>query len=476
MANSDSQVPGSALENDLEARVSENMAHTIARLGDLVRIPSVSWEGRDPILLDQSADRVRELFAATGVFDRVGVFTHETDEGDDGRPSVIAVRSAKPGFPTVTLYAHHDVQPEGDAALWDTPAFEPTLKGDRLYGRGASDDKAGVIAHVAAIEAVRDALGDDFGVGVNVFIEGEEESGSGSFRNTLRAHLDDLKADAIIVADSDNPSVTVPGLTVSLRGNVAFDLHVRTLEHAWHSGMFGGAVPDAMLATIKLLSTLWDDAGSVAVAGLRTHDAPVPERDADEYRADADLLDGVQLIGSGPVLSRVWNQPAITITGIDAPDVANASNTLLPSVRVHVSCRIAPGQTAEDAVRAIEEHLRSHAPFGAAIEIENLSAGSPFLANTDGEAVTVMRESMRDGWGTDPELTGIGGSIPFITDFLEMIPDAEILVTGVEDPLTMAHSPNESQHLGVLRRAILSEALFLVRMNARGRSAGVAGD
>jgi acetylornithine deacetylase/succinyl-diaminopimelate desuccinylase-like protein len=233
--------------------------------------------------------------------------------------------------------------------------------------------------------------------------------------------------------------------------------------------MFGGAAPDAMLALVKLLATLHDENGSVAVDGLTSlADAPEPPAYAeDQLREDAALLDGVTSIGTGPILSRMWFQPTVTVTGIDAPSVANASNTLLPSVAVRISARVAPGQAATDAYSAIERHLKDNAPFGAHIQIDDVDTGDPFLVDTSGWAATEAKQAMTDAWGKEAVETGVGGSIPFIADLVREFPEAQILVTGVEDPDTRAHSPNESLHLGVFKRAILSEALLLARLNRR---------
>jgi acetylornithine deacetylase/succinyl-diaminopimelate desuccinylase-like protein len=454
--------------SELAEVVQGGFPAAVADLGGLVRIPSVSWDAFDPAHVAASAEAVAELVRGTGLFETVQVSRAPIgDTGALGQPAVLARRPARDGKPTVLLYAHHDVQPQGDDADWDSPPFEPTVKGDRLYGRGASDDKAGVMTHVAALRAVREVLGDDLGVGVAVFIEGEEEFGSRSFADFLRQHRDDLAADVIVVADSGNWSTTVPAITVGLRGNVTFRLTVRTLAHASHSGMVGGAVPDAMLAMVKLLATLHDDAGSVAVAGLHSREAEHPEQSEQQLREEAGLLEGVTPIGTGPLLSRVWSQPSITVTGIDAPSVANASNTLSPEVSVRISARIAPGQAASEAYAAIEAHLREHAPFGAHVEIDDVDQGDPFLVDTSGWALAEATAAMTEAWGEAPLQIGIGGSIPFIADLVRTFPEAQILVTGVEDPDTRAHSPNESQHLGVLHRAVLSEAVLIARLDAR---------
>lgn len=448
--------------------VQKDFSTSVADLSKLVRIESVSWDGFDPAAVLQSAEAVKQLVEGLGVFESVIVSRAEIGStGALGQPAVLATRAARNGRPTILLYAHHDVQPPGNEADWESKPFEPTVRGDRLYGRGAADDKAGVMAHIAAIRALIAVEGPEFEVGLALFIEGEEEFGSRSFENFLTKHQNELAADVIVVADSDNWDVTTPSLTVALRGNVTFKLKVSTLAHASHSGMFGGAAPDAMLATIQLLATLHDAHGSVAVTGLRSHDSEPPAMEEAELRRDAALLDGVSLIGRGPVLSRLWSQPAITITGIDAPTVMNASNTLSPSITVKVSARIAPGQTAANAFDALEAHLMAHAPFGAHLDISDIDLGNPFLVDTTGWAAVEAKAAMAQAWGTAPVETGIGGSIPFIAHLVETFTDAQILVTGVEDPDTRAHSPNESLHLGVFRRAILTEALLLAKLNDR---------
>ncbi|KFF60398.1 hypothetical protein JF66_04690 [Cryobacterium sp. MLB-32] len=449
-----------AVENGLPA--------TIAELCTLVRIPSVAWSAFDRARVLESAEAVAQLARDLNVFDTVEIKQAGIPGSTElGQPAVLATRAARHGRPTVLLYAHHDVQPQGQDADWDSLPFEPTVRGDRLYGRGAADDKAGVMAHIASIRALVEAEGPDFDLGLALFIEGEEEFGSRSFATFLDENIEALRGDVIVVADSNNWDISTPALTTGLRGNVTLRLEVRTLDHASHSGMFGGAVPDAMMATIALLATLYNPDGSVAVSGLTSHVGDTPDYSEEQLREETGLLDGVQTIGHGPILSRIWSQPAITVTGIDAPTVDNASNTLSPSITVRISCRIAPGQKAADAATALEAHLRAQAPFGAHIEITDVDCGEPFLVDTSGWAVAEARKAMNDAWGTPPVDIGVGGSIPFISDLVRVFPEAQILVTGVEDPDSRAHSPNESLHLGVFARAVLTEALLLARLNRR---------
>lgn len=466
-----------AQADEFREAVQAGLPLAIADLSTLVRIPSVSWDGFDPAHVRASAEKVAALARATGIFDTVDVIQEPipsdavSGAGQLGSPAVLARRPSRNGKPTVLLYAHHDVQPEGDEAHWGSKPFEPTLRGDRLYGRGTADDKAGVITHIASIRALSAVLSGELAqepeLGIVLFAEGEEEFGSRSLPAILDKYHEQLAADVIVVADAGNWDLESPGLTVGLRGAVAFNLRVSTLDHASHSGQFGGQVPDAMLATIELLATLWKEDGSVAVEGLTSHVAETPEYDEARLRRETGLLDGVTPIGTGDILSRAWYQPSITVTGIDAPSVKNASNTLIPSVRVRLSARVAPGQTSHQVFEFLEAHLHSHAPFGAHLAIEDLDLGEPFLVDTSGWAALDAVETMHESYGAPAIEMGSGGSIPFIADLVERYPQAQILITGVEDPDTRAHSPNESLHLPTLQRAILAEALLLSRLNSR---------
>ncbi len=382
---------------------------------------------------------------------------------EGGAPAVIARYPAPPGAPTVLLYAHHDVQPEGDRDQWASPPFEPTERDGRLYGRGTADDKAGIATHLAAFRA----HGGRPPVGVTVFVEGEEESGSPSLGRLLAAHRDALAADVIVIADSDNWSTDVPALTVSLRGLADCVVEVATLDHGLHSGLWGGVVPDALSVLVRLLASLHDDDGNVAVAGLHETDVTAvnfPDYPPERVRADAGLLDGVSEIGSGSVPQRLWAKPAITVIGIDTTSVAAASNTLIPRVRAKISLRVAPGGDAAAHLDALEAHLRRHAPWGARVSVLRGEVAQPYAIEGSGPVYDAARAAFRRAWGTDPIDMGMGGSIPFIAEFARAFPAAKILVTGVEDPATQAHSINESLHLGVLERAAIAEALLLANL------------
>lgn len=457
-----------ALVTTLRETVAALFPALRADLEALVRIPSVSNAAFDPAHVAASADAVAALLRDAGM-PEVQVLRATTDDGHEGAPAVVARRPAPDGAPTVLLYAHHDVQPPGDDAAWDTAPFVPTERDGRLYGRGAADDKAGVVAHLGALRALT-ALGgsEDLPVGVTVFVEGEEEVGSPTFLPFLTQHRDLLAADVIVVADSTNWKVGVPALTTSLRGLVDCEVEVAVLGHAVHSGMYGGPVLDAVTLLARLVATLHDDAGAVAVEGLVVADEPTVDYAEADFRADSSLLEGTALAGEGSIAGRLWTKPAIAVIGLDAPSVAHASNTLTPRATAKLSVRLAPGQDPAAAMAALRAHLEANAPLGAHVTVRDGEQGKPFLAPPDSAAMQAARWAFATSWGTDPVDIGVGGSIPFIADLLEVFPDAAILVTGVEDPDSRAHGANESVHLGELEKVVLAEALLLARLGAAG--------
>jgi acetylornithine deacetylase/succinyl-diaminopimelate desuccinylase-like protein len=444
--------------SDLVDKVKSVLPSVRADLEDLVRIESV-WA--DPARRDEvrrSADAVSKLLSEAG-FDDIRIVS------EGGAPAVIARHPAPPGAPTVLLYAHHDVQPEGDRSQWASPPFEPTERDGRLYGRGTADDKAGIATHLAAIRAFDGSLP----VGVTVFVEGEEESGSPSLGALLAAHQDLLAADVIVIADSDNWSTEIPSLTVSLRGLADCVVEVATLDHGLHSGMWGGVVPDALSVLVRLLASLHDDDGNVAIAGLHQGSAADVDFPPERVREESGLLEGVAEIGSGSVTDRLWAKPAITVIGIDTTPIAKSSNTLIPRASAKVSLRVAPGGDAVQHLGALTRHLELHAPWGARVTVTPGDVGQPYAIDASGPVYDAARSAFRQAWGSDAIDTGVGGSIPFIAEFAAAFPEAKILVTGVEDPATQAHSVDESLDLGVLERAATSEALLLEALGAPQR-------
>ncbi|WP_285724520.1 dipeptidase [Psychromicrobium xiongbiense] len=455
----------------LRQAVDRAFPDTVERLCTLASIPGIAWEAFDAAELERSAEAVAELIRQNGLED-VRILRVPRPDGELGGPAVVARKPAGPGRPTILLYAHHDVQPPGDPALWNSEPFTPVEREGRLWGRGVADDKAGVLAHWASLRALTEVLGELPELGITYFIEGEEEAGSPSFRAFLQEHRELLQADVIVVADSANWRVGIPALTTSLRGLVDGVIEVEVLDHAVHSGMFGGPVLDAPTQLARLLATLHDDDGAVAIEGLHRGPEPtVDYRDAD-FRADASVLEELELAGRGSLTSRLWAQPALSVIGIDAPAIAVSSNTIVPRAQAKVSLRLAPGQDPVAAEEALKRHVESHAPATARVRFIPGERGQAFATDTSAPAAQDMLWALSTAWQADAVEAGMGGSIPFVADLVELFPQAQILITGVEDPDSRAHSANESLHLAEFQRAILAEALLLARLN--GRSGGAA--
>jgi cysteinylglycine-S-conjugate dipeptidase len=304
-------------------------------------------------------------------------------------------------------------------------------------------------------------------VGVTVFVEGEEEVGSPTLGAFLEAHQDLLGADVIVIADSGNWDIGEPALTTSLRGLVDCFVEVRTLDHGVHSGMWGGVVPDALMVLVRLLATLHDDEGNVAVAGLVSAPAADVDYPLERVRAESGVAEGVELIGSGSVVERLWTKPAVTVIGLDATRTVDASNTLAPSAKAKISVRLAPGDSSEQAMARVREHLEKHVAWGAQVTFTPGEYGEPTLIDATGPAYDAARAAFREAWdGVEPVDMGVGGSIPFIAAFVEAFPAAAVLVTGVEDPDTRAHGANEGLHLAEFERVCLAEALLLHHLAA----------
>jgi acetylornithine deacetylase/succinyl-diaminopimelate desuccinylase-like protein len=437
-------------DDELRAAVAREMPGVRADLERLIRIPGIAFDGFDHSQVERSAEAVAELLRGCGL-------DTEIVRGS-GQPAVIGRKAAPPGAPTVLLYAHHDVQPVGDLSLWQSDPFEPVERDGRLYGRGAADDKAGVLTHVAALRA----YGDELPVGVVVFVEGEEEFGSDSLDEILQTYQETLRSEVIVIADSGSWDIGRPALTTSLRGLVNCFAEVRVLDSAVHSGMFGGPVPDALTVLARLIATLHDDNGEVAVDGLVGREGAGVDYPEDRFRHEAGMLDGVKLIGEGTITDRIWTKPSVSVLGIDAPRTSEAPNALVPAAKAKIGVRLAPGDDPRSAYAAIRSHLEKYVPWGASIEVTLESGGAPCVIDATGPAYEAARTAFATAWdGVAPVDMGVGGSIPFIATFQELFPGAAILVTGVEDPYSAAHGPNESVHLGELARGCLAEALLL---------------
>lgn len=426
---------------------------TLEDLKALVAIDSISSLATHDEKVQESAEAVARLLREAGCPDVLIV-------EESGKPAVIAHFPAPEGKPTVCLYAHHDVQPTGDPDLWTSKPFEATERDGRLYGRGTADDKAGFAVHLAALRAYDGKPP----VGVTLFIEGEEEIGSPSLRTILERHADALRSDVFVIADSGNWEVGTPAFTTSLRGLADCVVEVRTLDHALHSGLFGGVVPDALTTLCRLMATLHDDKGNVAIEGLTSSSAADLDYPLDRLKAESGLLDGVEWIGDGSAVERMWAKPSVSVLAIDSTPVKDASNTLAPSARAKVSLRVAPGDDADRALVALRMHLEKHAPWGAQVTVTDGETGQPGVIPFEGPVCDKAAEAMKEAFGVDAVHMGMGGSIPMVADFQESFPGAVVLVTAVGDPDSRAHGIDESLDLGDFAKAATAEALLLAKL------------
>ena len=439
------------MSGDLLAAVADALPTVRSDLERLIRIPSVSFPGFAPAEVRRSAETTAEILEGCGL---QGVRLLEIE---GAHPAVLGESPAPDEGPTVLLYAHHDVQPPGDEADWNSPPFEPTERQGRLFGRGSCDDKAGVALHQAALLAHRGRPP----VPVKVFIEGEEELGSPNLDAFLERYGEELAADVIVLADATNWRAGVPGLTTKLRGLVDCEVEVRTLDHAVHSGMYGGPFPDALTSLCRILATLHDDLGNVAIPGLASGPTDPLDLTEEEIRSQVGAVVGLELLGQGALTERLWTRPAVSVLGIDAPRVQEAANILVPVARAKVSLRLAPGQDPGQAMAALVKHLEAAAPWGAQVRVTEGAAAWPYAVSAEGPIYDAARRAFKEAWGAEAVDMGAGGTIPFVKAFADAYPDAAILLTGVEDPDGRAHGANESLLLDDFRKICLAEALLL---------------
>ena len=438
---------------ELRTRIAAEMPRAVSDLERLVRIPSIGHPGHDPAQVRASAEATAEILREAGLQD---VDLIELGDGA-GHPAVFGRLPAPEGAPTALLYAHHDVQPEGPTAEWTSPPFEPVVREGRLYGRGAADDKAGIVIHAAALRATAGKLG----VGIKVLVEGMEECSTEFLPELVGGHADLLRSDVAVVADGGNYRTGVPTIGTSVRGVTDCVVEVSVLPQAQHSGSLGGPIPDAITALARMLATLHDEAGDVAVAGLARftwEGRPIPE---DEFRAESGVFDSVQMIGTGPLTDRLLSGPAVNVLGIDAPSVVESSNQIVPRARARVSLRLAPGDDPVAGRDALIAHLRAAAPWGVHVDIEGDEAGMGYLVDTSTPAYRAAKEALAEAFGAEVVEMGSGGSIPLVPLLAETFPGLPVLIWGAGDDRSAYHSIDESVDLADLESMALAEALFL---------------
>ncbi|WP_105969317.1 dipeptidase [Streptomyces geranii] len=442
--------------NPVAETVASLMPRARAELTELVAFKSVAdFEQFPKSESEAAANWVADALRADGFQDVALLDT------PDGTQSVYGYLPGPEGAKTVLLYAHYDVQPPLDEAGWETPPFELTERDGRWYGRGAADCKGGLIMHLLALRALQANGG--VPVNVKVIAEGSEEMGTGGLERYAEEHPELLAADTIVIGDAGNFRVGLPTVTSTLRGMTMLRVRIDTLEGNLHSGQFGGAAPDALSALIRVLDSLRAEDGTTTVDGL-TDEASWDGLvyDEEQFRTDAKVLDGVDLIGTGPVADRIWARPAVTVLGIDCPPVVGATPSVQASARALVSLRVPPGVDAAAATKLLEAHVTAHTPWGARVSMEQIGQGQPFRADTTSPAYTAMAEAMSVAYpGQEMQYAGQGGSIPLCNTLASLYPQAEILLIGLSEPEAQIHAVNESVSPEELEHLSVTEALFL---------------
>ncbi len=438
---------------DIGHVVHQNMPTTIDTLKRFVRIPSIATEGYPLERVLEAARLTEEQLKAVG-FQQV----HRL-ELSSGYPAIYGEIPGPPGTPTVLLYAHYDVQPPGPLQQWDTLPFEPIERNGRLYGRGAADDKSGLVAHIATIQTFKG----EPPVGIKIIIEGDEEFGS-SLADYIPHHSDLFKADIIIIGDHGNITIGEPTLTTTLRGSASLSVEVRTLTDQVHNGVFGGPVPDAFITLCHIIATFHDKHGNIQIPGFEPGNWQGVDIPTETFRSAANILLNVDLIGDTSISAQLWAGYAINVIGLDVPAIEGASNSLIDAVRARINLRVPPDQSAERALALLIEHLQSVTPWHAQIVISDSHASNGFIAKTDGPSYRAASQALKEAYGKDAQLIGDGASIPLTNILSAQFPQAEIIIWGTEDLAACIHGPNESVDLGELERVILTQALFLKRL------------
>ena len=444
------------------AFANEEFDNTVSLLSEYLAIPAISCDPEHFGDVDRLADRIAEDLAALGLED-VDVL-----RVPNALPLVVAdYRGAGPDKPTILIYGHLDLQPvKGEP--WNTPPHEATIKGRRLYARGSADDMGGWVSHLAALKAYLATVG-SLPCNVRFVIEGEEEIGSPNLVRYMDTFPERFEADAMVLTDCENPSTDIPGLTVSLRGLLEVEITAEALHSDVHSGLWGNMGPDVGTSLIKLVSRLIDEDGRFA---LLRQDVPADWRqdawnvplDDDVIRKGAHLIDEVNPLPTHnrPPAEWLWRQPAITVLSTSLPRPEHEKNALRSKAAVTLSIRIAPGQTADDILEALNKTLLEQPVGGVQVALNKKPGGAEsWLYTPQGPAFEAVDRAYEKAWGCKPLQIGVGGSIPFVAMFGKRFSNLPLILNGVMDPETGAHGPNESLDLEVFRKAIIANIHLL---------------
>lgn len=454
------------LANTLDA-VEKNFDSYLEDLHQLIRIPSISFEGFDLSVVDKSAEAVKALLQ------RIGLGNVQILKFGKALPYVYGEWIQDKSLPTVLLYAHHDVQPIGRREVWQTEPFEPTYKegpgGLRLFARGSADDKAGIIVHTATIDAYLKTA-KALPLNIKILIEGEEEIGSPNLFEFLKHYKDLVQADFMALTDTANFDCGIPSLTKGLRGMVTLELELRALTKTIHSGMWSGPVPDSAMALSKLLADLVDANGEINIPDIRKLIPAYTDSEQsyfnalpfDEklFREQAGMIPSACLHKNVHPFAKIWRFPTLTVNALQSSSRAQAGNTLNDIAWARVSVRVAPNMDSQKVSDALIAHLEKNIPWGTELKISSDALATPCAIDAthphNKSAFDAALRALAKGYGTEAVLMGCGATIPFVKPFAEALAGAPALLIGVEDPYTNAHGENESLLVPDFKKAILS--------------------
>jgi acetylornithine deacetylase/succinyl-diaminopimelate desuccinylase-like protein len=456
----------SATGERVASEARRRLPETLERLNRYLRIPAISC---DPAHRSDVA-RLASLLVAE--LEGLGFEHCRALRLEGAHPLVAAERlRAGPERPTLLIYGHFDLQPvHGEP--WSTPPHEPTVIDGRLYARGAADDMGGWVSHLAAIEAWLEIAG-ELPLNVKLVIEGEEEIGSPNLERYMNEFPDAFAADVMVLTDCENPAVDVPGLTVSLRGLLELEVAVESMVADVHSGLWGNMVPDPATSLVLLLARLLDADGRLC---LGRREVPEPWRrqaaasppSREVVREAARLLDGVEPLpdaGRSPA-EWLWRQPAITLLSTTLPRPGEEKNAVRHRASARLSLRLAPGQTAGELRTEVERVLCDRPPGGVRVTVTEQPGGAEsWLYEPVGPAFEAADRAYERGFGRKLLRVGIGGSIPFVALFGRRFSHLPLILNGVMDPRTGAHGPDESLHLGVFEKAVVTNVFLLEELS-----------
>jgi acetylornithine deacetylase/succinyl-diaminopimelate desuccinylase-like protein len=450
------------------ATIEGRRVQSVAQLTQLLAIPSVSTKP------DHAPDMQR---CAQWLVDQLRFAAMEASiMPTPGHPIVVAKNRHEPGRPTVLVYGHYDVQPPEPLEQWTSPPFEPTVRSNAIYARGAVDDKGQVWAHIEAITAWQANGG--LPVNLTLLVEGEEEIGSRNLEPFVKHHVDALRADIAVISDTNQFARGFPAITYGLRGLVYIEVQITAADHDLHSGMYGGAVPNPANILCQVLATLHDERGRVTIPGFYDDVVPLSEEERAMWRklpfdekqfADELKLTGLQGEEGYTALERKWARPTCDINGLTSGYQGPGAKTIIPSTAsAKVSMRLVPKQDPAQIRDAFERVLRERCPSTVHVEVRPHSLSPGALVPINSRPMQLAADALRIGFGAEPTLMREGGSIP-VVGLLKRVLGLDTLLVGFGLPDDRVHAPDEKFDLDALHGGTRTAAALYERLATLGK-------